>query len=92
MKNGKGVKVIMGSLEQGDAIPQGAQVDYTEGYLDAVAWIKELHARKPNMSIEDLCLLMETSMRTFLRSGDVVTVPDNLSHYPTVAKLLNRVV
>ena len=82
----------MGSLEQGKTIPPEARIGYTEGYLDAVARIKELHARKPGTSIEDLCFVMETSMRTFLRSGDVVAVPDDLSHYPTVAKLLDRAV
>jgi len=79
----------MGSFEQVPALPKETQIGYVEGYLDALARIKAIHTRQPEMSIEYLCFVLEVSMRTYLLSGDVVALPDDLSHFPTVAKLLN---
>lgn len=53
---------IYGSFEREPTLPREAHPGYVESYLDALAKVLALHTRKPDMSIEDICLMLVTGI------------------------------
>ena len=80
----------MGSLEREPRIPRESQPGYLEGYLDAIEKVRDVHERRGELSVEDVCMILRVSIKTLLRSEEVVVLPENLSSYPSLVRLLRE--
>ena len=80
----------MGSLERGPVISREAQPGYLEGYLDALAKVVSIHKRKPELSVEDLCMMLTVSVKTIVLGGDIVLLPNDLRCSPSLLALLSQ--
>jgi len=80
----------MGNFQNEPIMPQETHVGYVEGYLDALEKIQDFHERHPTMSIRDICFVLKTSMRTTIMAGGEISIPDDLTNFPSVAQLLKK--
>lgn len=79
----------MGNFQHEPIMPAETHVGYVEGYLDALEKVLDFQKRHPTMSTEDICLALRVSMRTFILAGRQVTLPENLTHFPSTQSLLH---
>ncbi len=82
----------MGNFQNEPVMPQETHVGYVEGYLDALEKVQDIHERHPSMSIQDICLVLKTSMRTTILAGGGIYIPDDVRGFPSVAQLLHETV
>ena len=82
----------MGNFQNEPVMPQETHVGYVEGYIDALEKVLDFHERHPSMSIQDICFAMKISMRTTIVAGEIISIPDDLTSFPSVAELLHKTV
>ncbi|SRR5258706_9416748 len=73
-------------------MPQETHVGYIESYLDALKNVQNYHEWNPNMSIRDICFAMKISIWTTIVAGGIISIPDDLTSFPSVAQLLQKTV
>ncbi len=82
----------MGSFQNEPVMPLDTHVGYVEGYLDALEKVLDSHKRYPGLSVQDICFALRISMRTIIVAGGVVSIPDDLTSFPSTAHLLQETV
>jgi len=78
----------MGSFQNEPVMPAEAHIGYVEGYLDAIEKVLDSHNRHPDMSIQDICFALRISLRTTIVAGGIVDIPNDLTGFPSTARLL----
>src|SRR5436190_16141380 len=85
-------RIQVGNFQNEPVMPQETHVGYVEGYLDALEKVQNIHERHPSMSVQDICFVLKTSMRTTIVAGGGIRIPDDLTSFPSVAQLLQETV
>jgi hypothetical protein len=82
----------LGNFQNEPIMPQETHVGYVEGYLDVLEKVQDFHKRHPIMSIRDICFMLKTSMRTTIVAGGGMSIPGDLTSFPSVTQLLQKTV
>ena len=94
IKNSRGHE--QGSLHLRAFIPGALGTQFEVGrnpvLADALEKVQDFHERHPDMSIQDICFAMKISMRTTIVAGGMMSIPDDLTSFPSVTQLLRNTV
>jgi hypothetical protein len=80
----------VGNFQNEPVMPQETHIGYVEGYLDALEKVQDFHERHPSMSVRDICFTMKISMRTTIVAGGIISIPNDVTSFPSVAELLHK--